>query len=240
MSHLPGQFRNLQALRPFRKLKSKLDHIKFNTRIQMKNYSQNEEQKAILDYFSGAEEGNFLDVGAYHPTSLSNTRCLVELGWGGVYVEPNPALLPAFEEAYGAKPEIQILPLCVGTENKEVEFLVASGGDILWGDAVSTIDPNWTGVWEKAGVKFTPIKRELVTVPELLKRSQYPTFEFLSIDTEGNVLEIMEQIDLTKLGVRLACVEWNRKDFDRFERYFRRFRFREVYRSAENLIYARR
>ena len=224
-------------LRPLRKLKTYADKHKYNRRMTAMNYSQNDEQNNILQYFRTSEPGNFLDIGAYHPRDLSNTRGLVERGWGGVFIEPNPTLLPAFEGEYGGDEKFQILPLCVGTENKDVEFLVASGGDIPWGDAVSTIDPEWTPVWEKAGVKFTPITRELVTVPELLKRTKYQTFEFISIDTEGNVLDILEQINPIDLGTKLMCVEWNRKDFARFDRYFRRFRFKEVYRSAENLIY---
>jgi FkbM family methyltransferase len=225
------------CFRPLRRLKAVGDRIYFNTRKQMKNYSQNAEQEAIIDFFRGSLVGNFLDIGAYHPTNLSNTRCLREMGWGGVFVEPNPALIPAFEEAYGDNASIQLLPVCVGAENKEVEFLVASGGDIMWGDAVSTLDPAWTPRWEKAGVKFEPIKRDLVTVPELLKRCQYDKFEFISIDTEGNVLEILDQINPRELGTRLMCVEWNRQDFDNFDAYFKRYKFREYYRSAENLIY---
>jgi FkbM family methyltransferase len=203
------------------------------------NYSQNDEQKTILAYFANSSPRSFLDIGAYHPTELSNTRCLVEKGWGGVYVEPNPDLLPRFEEAYGDNPKIQLLPLCVGRENKEVEFLVASGGNVSWGDAVSTLDPAWTPRWEKAGVTFTPIQREMVTVQELLQRAAYPCFDFISIDTEGNVLEILEQIVPDALGTRLFCVEWNREDLDRFTRYFKPRGYRELYRSAENLIFGR-
>lgn len=203
------------------------------------NYSQNDEQKTILEYFARSSPRSFLDIGAYHPTNLSNTRCLVERGWGGVFVEPNPNLMPLFEEAYKYNPKIQLLPLCVGGENKEVEFLVASGGAVAWGDAVSTLDRAWTPKWEAAGVRFTPIQREMVTVQELLERTAHPCFDFISIDTEGNVLEILEQIDPAALSTRLFCVEWNREDLDRFTRYFKPRGYREIYRSAENLIFGR-
>jgi hypothetical protein len=55
----------------------------------MKNYSQNNEQEIILKYF-GDFKGHFLDIGAYNGVDLSNTRALLELGWTGVLVEPNP------------------------------------------------------------------------------------------------------------------------------------------------------
>ncbi len=57
----------------------------------MKDWSQNGEQQIILNHlkdFKGV--GRFLDIGAYNGTDLSNTRALLEMGWSGVLVEPNP------------------------------------------------------------------------------------------------------------------------------------------------------
>ena len=48
-------------------------------------YSQNDEQDYILNYFQNAEPGKFLDIGGYDPLIFSNTRCLVEKDWAGVY-----------------------------------------------------------------------------------------------------------------------------------------------------------
>jgi hypothetical protein len=68
----------------------------------MKNYSQYDEQKFILEAFGWSADGLcyskekrslshlFLDIGAWHPTIFSNTRALIELGWRGVIVEPSP------------------------------------------------------------------------------------------------------------------------------------------------------
>ena len=42
-------------------------------------------------------QAQFLEIGAYHPEEFSNTRALVELGWGGVYVEPSPKCFKTFE-----------------------------------------------------------------------------------------------------------------------------------------------
>lgn len=55
----------------------------------MTNYSQNNEQEIILNYF-GDFKGRFLDIGAYDGVGFSDTRALLELGWSGVLVEPNP------------------------------------------------------------------------------------------------------------------------------------------------------
>jgi len=55
----------------------------------MTRYSQNDEQDVILKHFDG-RTGNFLDIGAYDGVTFSNTRALLELGWTGTLVEPNP------------------------------------------------------------------------------------------------------------------------------------------------------
>ncbi|MFN0217617.1 MAG: FkbM family methyltransferase [Hyphomicrobium sp.] len=195
-------------------------------------YSQNEEEKHILGYFRWTGGGTFLDVGAFHPKTFSNTRALYEKGFKGVFVEPSPSLLPAFEAEYGNDPDIQVLPVCVGAVNGAVEFFDSSG------DAISSTLESETHRWAKAyNTKFNKISREMVTVPELLKRAKYQTFDFINVDTEGNVLEILEQIDVKALGVKLICAEWNSADGDKFKSYFARFKMRPLYTNAENMIY---
>lgn len=66
----------------------------------MTKYSQQDEQRAILEAFADDHKWNvaadpglsarFLDVGAWHPIIFSNTRALFELGWSGVMIEPSP------------------------------------------------------------------------------------------------------------------------------------------------------
>ncbi len=64
-------------------------------------YSQNDEERVILELV-GDGKGRFLDIGAFDGVMFSNTRALVERGWCGICVEPNPftflKLLKACEE----------------------------------------------------------------------------------------------------------------------------------------------
>jgi FkbM family methyltransferase len=204
------------------------------TRLEPSRYSQNNEESHILRYFNTAVTGTFLDIGAFHPKTFSNTRALYERGFKGVFVEPSPSLLPAFEAEYGADPDIQIMPVCVGAETRAITFYDSGG------DAISTTVAEETEKWrELYASQFTAIEREMITVAELVRRSRYKTFDFVNVDTEGNVLEILEQIDATALGVKLMCVEWNGNDGSRFEAYFKKHRLRMVVRNGENMIYGR-
>lgn len=203
-------------------------------------FSQNKEQIHIDRYFKRSRCGTFLDIGAYHPENLSNTRSLAQKGWKGTFVEPNKDLWPPFEEFYGNDPAIQLLPLCVGDKCGEVEFLISSGKDLPWSDALSTIDPEWTHKWEAAGVEFKKTKCEIVDFETLIERSIHKHFDFISIDTENNVLDILEQIDPAKTRTSLFCVEWNGTDLNRFQSFFKPRGYVELYRSQENLIYGLR
>ena len=196
-------------------------------------YSQNDEEQYIARYFRDASAGTFLDIGAFHPKTFSNTRALYEKGFKGVFVEPSPSLMPAFVSEYGNDPAIELVQLCIGTRNGTVEFYDSGG------DAISTTVASETERWEKAyNVKFCKIACEMVTVAELISRSRYKRFDFINVDTEGNVIEILEQIDPVEVGAKLMCVEWNGKERSRFETYFKRFRMKKVMENAENMIWS--
>lgn len=197
-------------------------------------YSQNNEEDIILKFFNKDTQGTFLDIGAYHPTVFSNTRALYEKGFKGVFVEPSPTLKPPFVTAYGNDPQMQLLEICVGTENGTVDFYNS------YGDAVSTTIKAETVRWEQdLGVKFELMQIEMVDVAGLIERCQYKQFDFINIDTEGNVFDILNQIDPAALGCRLICAEWAGKDKELFEQYFARHQMRKLLENGENLIYAR-
>lgn len=194
-------------------------------------YSQNDEEQVITSYFEG-RTGRFLDIGAGHPFRFSNTRALYERGWKGVLVEPAPSFLPLHQAEYGSDPEMQVLGVCVGLENGVVDFWHSPNASVS--TTVESELARWTD-----GREFVRTTAEMVDVPHLLARAKYKAFEFINIDTEGNVEEIMDQLDPRPLGCELMCVEWNSKNLEWFEAYFARFNWRPLYRSAENLIYAR-
>ena len=198
-------------------------------------YSQNDEERTILKHFEGKPAGTFLDIGAFHPTKFSNTRALWERGFKGVYVEPSPSLHQAFLDAIDGDPKMQLVTECIGDRAGEVEFF--DSGD--W--AVSTTDPTWVEKWKSGGATFTPIKVRMITVPMLLEISIHKTFDFISLDTENTVVEILPKLDLNALKTSLICFEWNSRDFEIFDAILRPQGFREVdgSRTGENLLYAK-
>jgi len=63
-------------------------------------YSQHDEQLYIVEYFIDKPNSKFIDIGGFNPFKFSNTRCLYELGWSGVVVEPSPTCFQSFIKEY--------------------------------------------------------------------------------------------------------------------------------------------
>jgi FkbM family methyltransferase len=196
------------------------------------SYSQSGEDLIICRELESIQRGTFLDIGAYHPFTFSNTRRLYELGFKGVFVEPSPSLRGAFEEEYQSDPSIVLLPVCVG-ESNGIATLWDSGGD-----AISSLNVEETKKWTEAyGTKFTPIEVEILTVAELLHRCPYRKFDFVNIDTEGNVWEIVRQFDFQALACTVVCLEWNGRDAELYLKHLGDQGYREIHRNHENLIF---
>ena len=202
---------------------------------QTKMYSQRDEEKHIL--FHTPDKGRFLDIGAYHPYKFSNTRALYENQWEGVYVEPSPQLMSVFEEEYSGEKGIHLYAKCVGDKDGNVIFHDSGG------DAVGTTVKEEAHKWKAQGAKFTQITVPMVTVrtmiAEFISLGYGTKFDFINIDTEGNVLDILKQFDFDFMKTKCLCVEWNSQNIGEYHQHVMNQGFSLVHKTPENLIYAR-
>src|SRR5690349_1011948 len=75
----------------------------------------------VLQIF-GVQKPRYLDIGAYHPTKLSNTYGMYRRGCSGVLIEPNPVLYEAIRRK---RPRDTVLNCGVGiTAEREAPFYV--------------------------------------------------------------------------------------------------------------------
>ena len=61
--------------------------------------SQQEEEALVREFFGGARNGFFVEVGANHPILRSQTYHLEQTGWTGVLIEPQPDLAAKLVQA---------------------------------------------------------------------------------------------------------------------------------------------
>lgn len=202
----------------------------------MKDYSQNGEQKIILEYFKGFI-GTFLDIGANDGMTLSNSYALYQKAWEGICVEPSAT---AFVRLLENQPESMNLNVAIGKENGEVEFY-ESGEHLGQGDfsLLSTIYKDELVRWKGTNNKFTKKKCECITFQKLLDQTKVANIDFITIDAEGVDYEILTQINLHGLGVKMVIVETNSKEDEKYIRYCHSHGLSLKHKNHENLILAK-
>jgi FkbM family methyltransferase len=196
------------------------------------NYSQNNEQQVILDYFGSQYTGSFLDLGANDGQTLSNTRALALNGWGGVLVEASPKAAAKAKELYVDNPNVIVRQVAVANHIGRIKFY-ESGEHLGKGDIslVSTVVQSERDRWKTE--TFTETIVDCDTVANIIGGR---VFDFISIDIEGMDYEVLTQIHLT--GVKMVCVEYNGIEPKKYIDYCAKFGLAEVHRNGENLIFA--
>lgn len=201
-------------------------------------YSQNMEEFFILHYFSHYV-GTFLDVGANDGITLSNTRQLALNNWNGLLIEPSPRAFAQLSDLYAIDaPRIEVLEAALHTSDEEL-ILNESGAHLNNGDVglLSTVNNESLRKWAST-TDFKEIPIYGFTLKSILETSNYQTFDFISLDVEGQELELLPQFDFHKLKTKMACIEWNGANWDAFNTIFMRYGFELIHQNNENLIFA--
>jgi FkbM family methyltransferase len=207
----------------------------------MKNYSQNDEQKHILEFFNG-KKGTLLSIGENDGQTYSNAYALIQLGWVAVLVEPSETAFSKLQELHKGNKNVGCYQIAIGNKSGTT-ILHQSGAHILGGNdvaLVSSINKSETERWQKNGVDFKDIVVQIQTF-KIFKMMYAPlNFDFITIDAEGMDIDILKQIDLS--NTQLLCIEWNSKEEIKKEivDYTSIFGMDKIiYKSGENLLIAR-
>ena len=199
-------------------------------------YSQNNEEKIILDYFA-SHIGTFCSIGENDGKTLSNVRALAERGWKGVMIDPDPAAYARLEALYHKQKGFYTYNYAICGNNGN-RILNKSGELLKTGDTglVSTFHAHEMDRF-KSVLSYEPLEVKCYTWKTALNRWKIKKFDMISLDVEGDELNILPDIDMT--DVKLLCIEWNSKPElkTEYEKYLDGFRL--IYTSGENLIYAR-
>lgn len=167
----------------------------------MKDWSQYKEQQVILDFF-GDRTGAFLDVGAHAAAENSNTRALMERGWGGVCVEPSPTVFLMLLTNTEPFPKVTCVNAAVGSDTGLEVFYASPGGD-----QIGTTESAHRDKWAANGYPFTrAFYIPTIRFYDVHAVKPFP-FHFLNIDTEGSSFRVLQSAPLIEMGVELLCVE---------------------------------
>lgn len=199
-------------------------------------YSQNKEEEVILKYFEG-KTGAFIDIGANDGITFSNTRALAERGWKGVLVEPSPKAFEILKMRYEGHKGFYIYPYAIGGHNGKA--MLQESGPLCTANDIGLVSTFHSHEMDrfKSTVKYEPVEVKIFKWKTFLNRLTIKEFDLVSMDIEGNELEVLPDMDLSNTSC--ICLEWNSKPDlkTEYEKYLDGFKL--IYTSGENLIYAR-
>jgi len=184
--------------------------------------SDEERALELVREFFGGERGFFVDVGANHPFSGSQSWHLEQLGWRGILVEPQPQLAEQLRQTRKAK---VFAAACSSPENagRRLPFYVAG--------PLSALD---RGRMAPGSSVDTVIDVPVMTLDELLREAGAPQpLSFLSLDVEGHEIEALRGFDFARWQPRLILIEDHVGDLTR-HRFMRGSGYRLVRRTGYN------
>jgi FkbM family methyltransferase len=186
------------------------------------------EQELVREFFRGARDGFFVEVGANRPRDASQTWHLEQLGWRGVLIEPQPDLAEDLRHARSA----QVFAVaCSSPENAGRRMRLHVAG------ALSSLDRERMAPGAQAErVIDVPVR----TLDEVLREARAPAgFDFLSIDVEGHELEVLGGFDFAHWRPRLLLLEDHVGSLEK-HRFIRAAGYRLIRRVENNGWYVPR
>jgi FkbM family methyltransferase len=176
-------------------------YIRHKCFLKRKQYSQWGEDQYVNFFFKDVQKGIYLDVGCFHPYMYSNTCLLHKKGWTGINVDINQTSIDLFNIA---RPKD--INLCTTIDENKKKFTMYYDDPF---SPINTLDKNF---YENLKESFFKNKRILSiqskTIKEIIETSKIENkVDFINIDVEGSDYDILKQIDLKKLKVKLVSIE---------------------------------
>lgn len=168
--------------------------------IVKRSHSGTGEDLVIDQILGNKKEGFYIDVGAYDPNRLSNTKRFYLRGWKGINIEPDYNNYKKFTSS--RKRDIN-LNIGIGEQKKNSIFFK------FFPSTLSTFSPYSANQYIKEGFQLV----ETINIEVVTLKSIFTTYcinkivDFITIDTEGSELEILQSNDWKKFRPRVICIE---------------------------------
>lgn len=187
----------------------------------------------LIDYLlSFKKNGFYIDIGANDPNFPGNTKRFYLKGWRGINVEPQK------------KPYLNLLKYRPNDINLNIAVDVKSGTSALYelpnrndGSSLNPIMAKLTSIWNKNS-KIIKTTARTISLAELFKRYvKNKTVDFVSIDTEGTELAILQSNNWVKHRPKLLIIEIVHFDRDEIINFLKKKRYVLIYTNETNGIF---
>jgi FkbM family methyltransferase len=166
------------------------------------SYSQSGEDLIISQLFLQLkiQRIRYLDIGAHHPTYLSNTYYFYREGGDGVCVEPDPTLCANFPKI---RPRDYILNCGVGIVEDFADFFVLSTPTLNTFSEKEAYE--YVNLGSHSIVK--KLKIEIQNVNNIIKKNFSSCPNLVSLDIEGWDLIVLSSFDFVCYRPEVFCIE---------------------------------
>lgn len=166
------------------------------------SYSQCGEDRILRFLFDlvGKAHPTYLDVGAHHPSHMSNSYYFYENGSHGICVEPDPSL---FDRIRDKRPRDICLNVGVATDRADdLDFFVFDN------PTYNTFSATIKDEQIQAGRSLIhTLKVNVISINEIIEKHLPAGPDFVSLDTEGFDLAIMQTFNFQKYRPTAFCIE---------------------------------
>ncbi len=164
-----------------------------------KSYSQYGEDEyitALLEKYN-LDEALYVDIGANHPTDISNTYLLYRKGQSGVVIEPNQELIGLFR-----KFRKRDIALGIGCSNISAVLKFNISKTPVLSSFSNEREIN------VASQVYLPV----MTLDQALSNINCHVISFLSVDVEGLNIEVLEGASESLKKTLLLCIEYDNEE----------------------------
>ena len=169
----------------------------------MNSYAQLFQDLLVLHVLREKRNGYFVEIGATNGIDLSNTFVLERFfQWKGLLAEPAQRWCADLRANRSAAIDTR----CIWSESgKQLEFFEAEIGELS--TLIDFVDKDFNRGNRTKGRRY-PV--ETISLNDLLKTHNCPReIDYMSIDTEGSELSILQAFDFANYDIKIMTVEHN-------------------------------
>ena len=167
-------------------------------------------------HFGYPSKGMFIEVGAYDGETFSNTSCLADIGWEGIYIEPVESSFIKCKQRHENN-NVKVIQCLVGSEKIDKTLYVGKEDEVSWGSAITTSNSEHLEIYKTkipnfSKINFSEIVVSQIRLDTLLDMNNVdPNFDLLVVDVEGSEFDVYDSFDLNYWKPKMMIVEIEEK-----------------------------
>lgn len=199
-------------------------------------YSQYGEENFLKSFFDIKLGGIVVDIGAADGVRFSNSRFLIESGWKGILVEPNPNNFKKLTQLYQNNKNVILENVgCGEISSKNNVFYIDKNDEH---EQLSTFKTLQMQKCKKIyNCEFVSTEINVLKTSDLFKKYDMSVIEFMSVDTEDYDENVIEGINLNDVTIKLICIE---HDTNKIKEKLITNGYEVVHKTVGNIFYAKK